>query len=102
MESEIHIGDIGTVFLVTVQDNGLAVDISTATTKELCLRKPDGTLLTKNADFNTDGVDGKLKYTTISGDLDAAGNWILQIHIVMPTGEWRSDKITFAVYPNIS
>lgn len=38
----------------TVQDGTSAVDISSATTKQIILQAPDGGLLTKDADFVTD------------------------------------------------
>ena len=37
--NEIHVNDVGTQFLVTVTDGSRAVDISSATTKELIIKK---------------------------------------------------------------
>lgn len=99
--NEIHVGDIGTIFEVTVMDGAVVVDISTASVKQFVFRKPDRTLLTKAALFATDGTDGKLRYTTILNDLDPEGGWQLQVHLTLPTGDWRSDIQSFVVFPNV-
>ena len=99
--NEVHIGDIGTIFELTVMDGASVVDVSTATTKEIVFRKPDGSTATKTAAFTTNGSDGKIRYTTVALDLSVAGDWAVQAHVVLPTGEWRSDLSTFRVYPNL-
>jgi hypothetical protein len=98
---EIHEDDIGTKFLLTVKDGTSAVDISSATTKQIIFEKPDGTTLTKDATFDSDGSDGKIYYESISGDLDTAGTWTIQAKVILPTGTWKSNKETFAVHSNI-
>ena len=98
--NEIHVGDIGTVFEVTIMDGAVAVDISTATTKALLLQKPSGAVVSKAASFKTNGIDGVLKYTTVAGDLDVSGTWSMQVLVVLPTGTWHSDTQTFVVYRN--
>ena len=107
--NEIHVNDIGTVFEVTLLDEGSSpqiVDLSTATVKELIFKDPAGTSTTQTAAFTTDGTDGKIQYTTLTGDLDTAGLWYLQAHIVIGTaspinGEWRSDIGQFEVFDNL-
>lgn len=100
--NEVHVSDIGTVFEVTIKDDTVAVDVSTASTKNLLFRKPDGTILTKAASFKTTGADGIIQYVTISGDLSMPGLWNLQAHIVMSSGNWKSDVATFEVHPNLA
>lgn len=97
--TNVHVGDVGTLLVVTVQDeNGAVVDISTASTKQILLKKPDKTtLLTKAASFATDGKDGVLNYTTIAGDVDQAGDWQIQAKVILPTGTWFSTVSTFQV-----
>lgn len=99
---EIHVGDVGTVLERTVTDNGVVVNISSATVRQFKLRKPSGAVLTKTAMFSSDGSDGKLRYTTIADDIDQAGQWSLQVYLEMPTGKWNSDVAVFDVYPNLS
>ena len=99
---ELHVGDIGTTILVTIKDDGVVVDVSSATTISFLLCKPDGTVETKVGSLNTTGVDGKVKYVTISGDLDVHGRWKYQVYVVIGTGEWYSDVGTFTVHKNLS
>ncbi len=99
---EVHVGDIGTVFEATITDAGVVVDVSGASTKDLNFLKPDGTTtLNKTASFTTDGVDGKIRYTTIAGDLTPAGTWQIQAHVILGGGDWKSDIIEFNVFANI-
>jgi hypothetical protein len=99
--NEVRVGDIGTVFEITLMDGASVVNISTATVKEIIFVKPRGTKLTKTAAFSTTGADGKIKYAALSGDLDTEGVWQIQAHITMPTGDWRSDIQTFEVFANL-
>lgn len=101
---EVHVGDIGTDFDATFLsqcDPRTILDISAATTKEMIFKKPDGTKLTKAGTFVTDGSDGILRYTTISGDLDQAGWWEVEGHVITPGGEWTSTAYGFEVHANL-
>ena len=99
--NEIHVNDVGTQFLVTVTDGSSAVDISSATTKELIIKKPSGTKLTKATSFNTYGTDGKMKYNIASDDLDEAGSYKLQGKVVISDGTFYTDIHTFKVHRNL-
>ena len=99
--NEIHKGDIGTVFVVTVQDGSSAVDVSGATTKQVLFRKPDGTVVANDAEFTTDGTDGKIQYTSVADDLDTVGQWHIQARVTLPAGTWRSDVGVFQVHENL-
>jgi hypothetical protein len=102
MTCGIHTGDIGTQFRVTVQDcNSTAIDLSTASSKSIIFKKPNGTSLTKSASFLTDGSDGIITYTSESDDLDTVGSWKIQAHVVFPSGEWRSEFKSFKVHRNL-
>ncbi len=101
MANEIHKDDIGTVFEVTVQENEVAIDISTATVKEIILSDPDGTPTTFAAAFKTDGTDGIIQYTTVASDLSIAGNWRIQARLTLPAGDWRTDVGKFIVHENL-
>ncbi len=99
---EIHVGDVGTIFEVTLKDGDDAVDISAATTKQLIFRTPDGkTVVEHDAEFVTTGVDGKIKYTTVADDLSVEGVWKIQAYIVLADGAWRSSVEEFQVYANL-
>jgi hypothetical protein len=103
-EEEVHFNDIGTVFLVTVNDcvSGTAspLDLTGATDLKLIFKSPAGTRYEKSALYDSDGSDGKIKYTTVDGDLNEVGTWRIQAYIVLG-GTWRSDVGTFKVYENL-
>ncbi len=98
---EVRKADIGTVFRFTVKDGDDSVDISSATTQEVCFRKPDNTVITKTTSFTNSGTDGKLQYTTVSGDIDQDGPWSAQVHLVLTSGTFRSTWYNFNVGANI-
>jgi hypothetical protein len=81
-----------------VDGDAAAIDISTASTKELHLLKPDGTTAAKSGSFTTDGSDGKLYYQTVSGDIDQSGPWWFQMYVVLASGfVMRSSRALFTV-----
>ncbi len=98
-DTGLHVGDVGAVIEVTVNENGAAADISTVTTKQLKLEKPSGEVLSKDAAFTSDGSDGKIRYTTLADDLDEYGIWDCRAYLVFPGG-WtgHTSKTTFEVF----
>jgi hypothetical protein len=98
---EIHVGDVGTVFEVTIKEAGAAVNISLATTKDFIFRKTSLVLITRGAAFKTNGTDGKLTYTTIAGDLDEAGVWALQAHVIETGKDHKTEVVKFKVHANL-
>lgn len=100
-EDAFHVGDVGAVFVVQVTEWDedtqafVAVNISGATTLTIYLTKPNGTVLTKTASLDTTGTDGKMKYTTVSGDLSVAGTWKIQGYVAGVSGWSGSTVETF-------
>ena len=94
----IKVGDIGTVFKITLTDSNGIVDISVASTMNINFRKGNSNTISRTAVHTTDGTDGKLQYTTIAGDLDVSGDWKMEAFIVLPSGSWTSNCIDFKVY----
>ena len=101
MASQIHEDDIGTKFLVTVTDDGSAVDISSATSLVIYIKKPDGTTLTRTGVLNSDVTDAKMYYISVSGDLDAAGSYKIQGKVSLSAGTFYTSISTFKVHCNI-
>ena len=97
----IHVDDIGTVFKVTIKVAGVAIDISGATTKRIIFTGPNGRDFNKTALFDSDGIDGVLKYVSVSGDLYQAGTWEIQAFVILPSGSWHADITTFEVVVNL-
>lgn len=96
--------DIGTVIAATfLTPAGIPFDVSTASTLEMNIKKPDGTSSNKAATLATDGVDGAIKYKTIAGDFDQAGYYYIQGHVLFPSGDsFRSKPQRFRVFANNS
>ena len=101
MASQVHQNDVGTKLLVTVTDNDSAVDISSATSLSILLKQPDGDVLEKTATINTDGLDGKMYYLTVLGDLDKAGTYKIQGKVVISSGTFFTSISTFKVHCNL-
>ena len=101
MASQIHVNDVGTTLVGTVLDSGVAVDISSASSIQMFIKKPDQSTMTKTASFDSSGADGKMKYVTVSGDIDQAGNYKVQGKVAIGTATYYSSVSTFKVYCNI-
>jgi hypothetical protein len=99
-QRDIRIGDIGTVFEVTVVDDSVVVDVSTASTKEIIFVDPDGRETTHAAAFSSSGTDGKIRYSTQSGDIYRAGNWQIRARVVIAAGTFNTSHKNFTVKPN--
>ena len=101
MTDEIHVDDIGTQFEITIKDGDNLVNLSAATDMTIIFQKPDKITIEKIATLLTDGTDGRMKYSTIVGDLNIAGNWKIQAKVSLPAGVWKSDISEFKVYKNL-
>ena len=102
LDSEIHVGDIGTELVVEVTDeDGAAVNIAAATSKLIYLTRPLAAggveTLTKTAALDTDGTDGLMKYVTVAGDLSIKGNWKIQGWVAVGGAEWSTRETNFRV-----
>lgn len=75
---------IGVVFRVTIKEDGVAVDISSATKKQISFRYPSNLIVDKDASFVTNGEDGVLQYvTTQKTELNETGTYALRCYIEM-------------------
>lgn len=101
MASEIHVDDIGTQLIMTVKDDGVVVDISNASSLSVILKKPDGQNYTKTGTLLTDGTDGKMYYTSVNGDFNAAGNYKIQGIVELSGGTFYTSISTFKVFCNL-
>jgi hypothetical protein len=82
--------------------NGTEIlNVSNADDIYIIFQKPDSSDLTKTASLTTNGTDGKIKYTTIAGDLDQIGTWQIQARIDFGASVFSTDIQKFKVYRNI-
>lgn len=100
----IHVGDVGTVFRLTIveADGVTPIDVSAATVKSILFQKGNGARTKKTATLYTDGTDGVIQYTAVAGDVDSAGNWQLQGYVEIPDGKFYSEILRFRVLDNIN
>jgi len=102
MSAEIHVGDTGTKLELTVYDeNNAVLDLSGATTRQITIAKPDGSVITRSATLSSDGTDGKMYITSASTDFDMPGVYSIQGYVVFSNGEWHTDITTFHVHENL-
>lgn len=94
---DVFIGDIGTVFRVTLVDGDVVVNVNDASVRLIRFFRPDSGILVQPAVFTTDGVDGQIEYVAEEDFLSEAGTWKLQGYVETPTGKWSSSIDTFVV-----
>ena len=88
---------VGIILEFTVLNaGGSAKDISAATIKKLIFKKPNGVVVEKTAEFSNTGSDGKLRITSIDGDLQPYG--IFQVHASLTIGTFAG-KTAIAEFP---
>lgn len=93
----LHVGDVGVLVKLTVMQDGAVKDVSTATTKQIVINKPGGTVVTRTASFTTTGADGKVQCATESTDLTEVGTYRTCAYLVMGSWSGYSDGATFEV-----
>jgi hypothetical protein len=84
----MHKGDIGTVIIL---DTG--VDLSGAVSSSIKYKKPNGTTGEWTATTSTT----EIRYTTLAGDIDQAGDWELQGYVDLGSWEGRSSVVSTTV-----
>lgn len=94
MAAVAYQNDIGTIIEVDTQS-----DLTDAVTLEIKLKKPSGTILTKDAyiPVGLTAEDGKIAYATITGDLDELGKYYGQAHIEGPDTDHLGNTFNFEV-----
>jgi hypothetical protein len=79
--------DSGFTIRVTVNENAVPVDISTADPIALVFRPPGAAGdRSVTPTFATDGTDGILDYVVAPGLLDRPGNWSVFVRLEYPSG----------------
>jgi hypothetical protein len=98
----MRVNDTGTRIIAQLIDQDCnVIPLGQAITLLMRFRKPDGTAIQKTPVLLTDGSDGKIVYTTISGDIDQKGNWEIQSSVLLPGGSWHSVIDTVNVQRNL-
>jgi hypothetical protein len=94
----IYQGDTSIVFRL---DTGIAdVLLETATEISILVQRPSGTIVTWTA--TQYGDTSEITYTTLAGDLDEVGDYIIQSYLEWGTSTHHGDSIPFTVYAPLS
>jgi len=102
LQKTVSLGAIGVIFQFTILENGIAVNIASAGVKQFIFRKPvSDTDLTVSGSFYTNGTDGILQYTTVSGDLNEVGLWTVQANLSLGGFYGKTDTTSFIVVNNL-
>lgn len=100
----IQLGTIGLKITVTVQENTVAKDISTALNIVMRLRSDESNTYKEfTPSFETDGTDGQVSYTTVAADnIDVSGLWSVQIYYEMGAFKGFTEPVpAFMVLENL-
>jgi hypothetical protein len=100
---DLQFGDIDVPLKMRVwRKNGdLEVLLGSATGMQIILMPPSGSSRTKTAVLATDGSDGIMQYTTVSGDINQTGRWAIQGKFSLGGGPKRTAVRYFDVKGNI-
>jgi hypothetical protein len=94
-------GSDGTVFEVTVTEDGAPLDIATATALSLEFLKPSGVVLQKAATLTSGGTDGKMQVALNEAELNEAGLWSIQARFTLGSYTGPTERQSFIVNPGI-
>lgn len=88
--TKLYKGDIGTEIVLDCGTN-----IAGATSVSIKVKKPDASTVTwVSSVHNLNSV----KYTTVAGDLNLPGKYLLQAHVTLPTWEGLGETVVLQVY----
>lgn len=76
--ANVIVGNFGKEIILTVQDaSSVAIDLSGYTgINIITFRKPDSAgTQSWTLSFTTDGIDGKVEFTPLTGEIDTIGEW---------------------------
>ena len=98
---EIPVGQVVRLPFTIRDQDGLIVDVSTASVMTLTLKRVGAASVSKTLTLTGDGTDGEVEYTTTAADLDSPGIWRLQGIVTISTVVIRSKTVAFNVTANL-
>jgi len=100
-KNNIQVGATNLLITLEIKEGYAPLNISSATTKNIIIEKPDDTIITTTGSFITDGSDGLLYYRTSATDINQAGIYNVQAYLVMPDFTGYSTPVSFTAYANL-
>jgi hypothetical protein len=101
MSKDIRVNNVGIRFVVTVENGGNTEDLSIYETRQILFRKPDNTIIIREALFENDGTDGIMYVVSAPGDLDLAGVYRIQTRLANESVDYTTDIGQFRVSRNL-
>lgn len=102
MLKSLQKSSVGLLITVTIKENGEAVDLTGATTHNLFIKLPSGTVYTRTLTLSAP-VGGIATYLTVSADLAESGDYYMQAYFVLPGGyDGKTNVIKFQVKANVA
>ena len=98
---DVHLDDVGTVFRITLKEDGAIVPVNGATVQKIRFYRPEAGVIEKTSVFTTDGTNGQIQYVAEAGFLNEVGTWKLQGYVELPEGKWSSEIGVFTVSKNL-
>ena len=103
MPCSYFVGDVGDVLEIVMSGCAGITNLGSAVSQKLLIGFPDGSTVQKDGSLTANPADGKIQYTSVSGDLSFVGTHTLQGWVHFNDGTKRySDITTFEVGQPIS
>lgn len=91
--ADVFVGDVGTEIVL---DCG--INVSSATVRKIIVKTPSG--VRREWTAVADGTNS-IKRTTLAGDLDMPGEWVLQAYVEMTAWQGHGSKAVLNVLQNL-
>ena len=103
MVYDLQVGAIGAVITIGLAEDGVAIDLTNATTIDMILKGPRGPARVRTASVVGSAANGVVQYATVAGDVAHAGRLSVQVHVEFDGGttEFWSSVEEFDVGANL-
>lgn len=98
---KIRVGAYGFTLEADLLLDGVPADISGAILLQIRFERPDGSTFTRTAALGSTGLDGKVVYLVLAGDLNQAGSWRYQFTVNTTQLGFPFQPVAFDVEWNI-
>jgi len=102
---DMHVGDYGTAFEMIIKNRktNKPLPLTDVVASLFLFRPPTDPVFVAVAEIASppDGLDGKLFYVWLDGDVEEEGEWEVQGLVEDADGEWHTDIELFEVGANI-
>jgi len=95
----VMVGSFGqTITLIVVDEDGVVQDVSGYTDITVISRSPyDLKTVTSSGSYTSDGTDGSITYSYVSGDIDRSGDWKVQAEFSTASETFKTRPTTMDV-----